>query len=148
MRRQEFLGILGSNNRLVTRSPRAAARPFAPYRRVVGFEANDPGAHRLIAAFKIEQRGHAYVINARASTRSDVGITQDVGLELQILQTVLDYIPDADDSGELAIAQHRHVAHAMARHELHHAIDTLVGGDGDHAVCMISFTSIGAVLSP
>jgi hypothetical protein len=25
-----------------------------------------PDPHRLIAAFKIEQRGHAYVINARA----------------------------------------------------------------------------------
>src|SRR5262245_13762485 len=50
------------------------------------------------------------------STRGHVGITQDVGLRLQILQTVLDYITDADDAGELAVAQHRHVSHAMARH--------------------------------
>jgi hypothetical protein len=97
---------------------------------LLGFKATT----QLIAAFKIEQRGHAYVINARALTRGDVRITQDVSLNLQILQTVLDYITDADDSGELAIAQHRHVAHAMARHELHHVIDTLVGGHGDHAV--------------
>ena len=40
----------------------------------------------------VQQRGDAYVINAQASTRGDVGITQEVGLELQILQTVLDYI--------------------------------------------------------
>src|SRR5215831_2598406 len=32
------------------------------------------------------------------------------------LQTVLDYITDADDTGEVAVAQHRHVAHAVARH--------------------------------
>src|SRR6516162_7933967 len=68
------------------------------------------------------------------STRGHVGITQDVGLTLQILQTVLNYITDADDTGKIAVAQHRHVAHAMARHQLHHATDTLVRGHGDHAV--------------
>ena len=60
--------------------------------------------------------------------RGHVGITQDVGLTLQILQTVLDYIADADDTGEIAVAQHRHVADAMAGHQLHHATDTLVRG--------------------
>ena len=35
--------------------------------------------------------------------RGHVGIAQDVGLTLQILQTVLDYITDADDTGELAV---------------------------------------------
>jgi putative tryptophan/tyrosine transport system substrate-binding protein len=35
-----------------------------------------------------------------------VGITQDVGLRLQIFQTVLDHITNADDTGELAVAQH------------------------------------------
>src|SRR5262245_51304293 len=68
------------------------------------------------------------------STRGQVRITQDVCLTLQILQTVLDYITDADDTGELAVAQHRHVAHAMTCHQLHHATDTLVRGHGDHAV--------------
>jgi len=37
------------------------------------------------------------------SPRPHVGIAQDVGLTLQILQTVLDYITDADDTGELAV---------------------------------------------
>jgi hypothetical protein len=62
------------------------------------------------------------------SMRADVGIAQDFGLELQIVQTMLDHIADADDTGELAVAQHRHVAHAMARHQVHHAIDTVVCG--------------------
>jgi hypothetical protein len=34
--------------------------------------------------------------------RGHVSITQDVGLRLQIFQTVLDHITDADDTGELA----------------------------------------------
>jgi hypothetical protein len=61
--------------------------------------------------------------------RGHVSITQDVGLRLQIFQTVLDHITDADDTGQLAVAQHGHVAHAMTRHKLHHATDTLVLGE-------------------
>jgi len=76
----------------------------------------------------------ACVINAEAFNVWPVGITQDVGLRLQIFQAVLDYITDADDTGELAVAQHGHVAHAMARHKVHHATDTLVRGYGDHAI--------------
>src|SRR5262245_22042968 len=68
------------------------------------------------------------VFAPRRSTRGHVSITQDVSLTLQILETVLDYITDADDAGELSVAQHRHVAHAMARHQVHHATDTLVRG--------------------
>jgi hypothetical protein len=67
------------------------------------------------------------------STRGHVGIAQDVGLTLQILQTMLDHITDANDTRELAVAQHRHVADAMASHQLHNATDALVGGYGDHA---------------
>jgi hypothetical protein len=37
--------------------------------------------------------------------RGHVGIAQDVGLTLQILQTVLDYITDADDADEVVVAQ-------------------------------------------
>jgi hypothetical protein len=57
------------------------------------------------------------VITSGCSVRGQVGIAQDIGLTLQILQTVLDYVTDADDAGELAVAQHRHVAHAMASHQ-------------------------------
>jgi hypothetical protein len=38
------------------------------------------------------------------STRGIVGIAQDVRLKLQILQSMLDYIADADDSDQLAVA--------------------------------------------
>jgi hypothetical protein len=37
-----------------------------------------------------------------ASTRGVVGVAQDVRLELQIFQTMLDYIADADDTGAIA----------------------------------------------
>src|SRR6516165_9264675 len=47
---------------------------------------------------------------------------------------VLDYVTDADDTGDLAVAQHRHVSYAVARHQLHHVTDTLVRRHGDHAV--------------
>ena len=60
--------------------------------------------------------------------RGDVSITQDVSLKLQIVQTVLYYISDADDTGEIAIAQHQHMAHAMMRHEFHHPIHALLRG--------------------
>src|SRR4051794_7510303 len=46
----------------------------------------------------------------------DVGITQCVTFKLQVVQTTLDDITNADDPGELSIAQYRHVAHAMLRH--------------------------------
>jgi hypothetical protein len=38
------------------------------------------------------------------STGGVVGVAEDVRLELQIFQTMLDYIADADDTGEPAIA--------------------------------------------
>jgi hypothetical protein len=48
---------------------------------------------------KIGKRGYAYGATLEPSTRSIVGITQDVRLKLQILQSMLDDIADADDTG-------------------------------------------------
>jgi hypothetical protein len=56
--------------------------------------------------------------------------------------TVLDYVTDADDTGDLAVAQHRHVSYAVARHQLHHATDTFVRGTVITPYRMISFTGI------
>jgi hypothetical protein len=56
----------------------------------------------------------------------------------QIVQAILDYIADADDTSEPAVAQHWHVAHAMVRHQIHHAGDTLLRGHGDPAVRLAS----------
>ena len=36
------------------------------------------------------------------------------------LPATLDHVADADDTGELAVAQNRYVAHAVARHQVHH----------------------------
>src|SRR6185437_13090117 len=68
------------------------------------------------------------------STPGVVDITQNARLELQVLQPMLDHIADADDTGQLAAAQYRHVAHAMVRHQLHDAIDAFVRRHGGHAV--------------
>ena len=48
---------------------------------------------------KIGKDGHAYEPTSEPSTRGVVDITQDVRLKLQILQPMLDYIADADDTG-------------------------------------------------
>jgi hypothetical protein len=58
--------------------------------------------------------------------RGHVGITQNVGLTLQILQTVLYDITDADDTDEIAVAQQGCNIRAfpasirLDAHKLHH----------------------------
>ena len=47
----------------------------------------------------IVARRHACETTPEPSTRGVVGIAQDVRLKLQILQPMLDYITDADNSG-------------------------------------------------
>ena len=48
---------------------------------------------------KIGKHGHAYETTPEPSTRGVVDITQDVRLKLQLLQSILDYIADAYDTG-------------------------------------------------
>jgi hypothetical protein len=48
---------------------------------------------------KIGKHGHAYEPTPEPSARGVVDITQDVRLKLQILQSMPDYIADADDTG-------------------------------------------------
>ena len=62
-------------------------------------------------------------------------------MHYQILQSMLVYIADADDTGQLAVAHYRHVALASSS-QVHHAIDTLVRGLAGTPHCMISFTDI------
>jgi hypothetical protein len=47
---------------------------------------------------KIEKHGLAYETPPEPSPRGVVDITQDVRLKLQILQSMLDYIADADNT--------------------------------------------------
>ena len=63
-----------------------------------------------------------------ALTCSNVGIAQDVGLEFQIVQTMFDHVADANYTGELAVMDHRHVAHAVAGHQVHHVRDSFGRG--------------------
>ena len=48
---------------------------------------------------KIGKHGHVYETTPKPSTRGIVDITQDVRLKPQLLQSILDYIADADDTG-------------------------------------------------
>ena len=48
---------------------------------------------------KIGKHGHAYETTPEPSTRGVVDITQDACLKLQLLQSILDDIADADDTG-------------------------------------------------
>lgn len=65
----------------------------------------------VLAAQVIEPEGHTLPrtygepVERRPglSTRGVVGIAQDVRLKLQIVQPMLDYIADADDTGKLAV---------------------------------------------
>ena len=45
---------------------------------------------------------------------SNIGVAQDAVLKLQVVHAIFDDVADADDTGKLAIAQNRHMAHAMA----------------------------------
>lgn len=42
---------------------------------------------------------HAYETMSEPSTRDAVGIMEDIPLKLQFLQSILDHIADADDTG-------------------------------------------------
>lgn len=55
-------------------------------------------AGRRSSSNKIGKRGHAYEPTPEPSTRGVIDITQDVRLKLQILQSMLDHIADADDT--------------------------------------------------
>ena len=65
--------------------------------------------------------------------RRDIGIAQDVVLQLQIVQPMSDDVADADDAGELSVAQNRHMAHPMTGHQAHHVGNGFGRGNGDHA---------------
>ena len=82
------------------------------------------------------------------SMRGDIGIAQDVVLQLQIVQAKFDDIADADDACKLSVAQNRHVAHPMAGHQAHHVSETVsVGETVITPRRMISLTGIDVALA-
>ncbi len=44
---------------------------------------------------------------------SNVDIAEDVRFKFQIIQAVLNHVAYADNANQLAVAKHRHVAHAF-----------------------------------
>src|SRR5262245_46588405 len=57
----------------------------------------------------------------------DERVAQHVGLQLQLVQPVLDDVTDADDALEPSIDDHRQVPHAQPRHPAHHFLEVVVG---------------------
>ena len=63
---------------------------------------------------------HKTAANYRlTSVASNVDIAENARFELQIIQPVLNHVTYADNASQLAVAKHRHVAHAMAGHQVH-----------------------------
>ena len=80
--------------------------------------------------------------------RGNVGVTQNVSLELQVAQTVLDHIADADEPASLPS---RSTGMWRTRWCVMSFITRLTLSSGDTVImpyCMISFTGIDAAASP
>jgi hypothetical protein len=63
-----------------------------------------------------------------------VDIAKDARFKFQIIQPVLNYVAYAYHASELAVAKHRHVAHAMAGHQVHHMREIISEGGSNQAV--------------
>jgi hypothetical protein len=50
---------------------------------------------------------------------SNVDIAENARFKFQIIQPVLNHVTYADNASQLAVAKHRHVAHAVAGHQAH-----------------------------
>ena len=85
---------------------------------------------------------------ALTSMASNVGIAEDVRFKFQIIQPVLNHVAHADNASQLAIAKHRHMAHAMAGHQAHQ-VGEIIARDAVIKPCvMMSFTCMDATGSP
>src|SRR5215471_3183383 len=63
----------------------------------------------------------------------DVGL-QRGALQLDLVEPVLDDVADADEAGELAVAEHRQVADAPLGHEGHQVRNPILRAAGDHGL--------------
>ena len=53
---------------------------------------------------------------------SNVDIAEDARFKFKIIQTMFNHVAYADNASQLAVAKHRHVAHAMASHQVHQGV--------------------------
>ena len=65
--------------------------------------------------------------------RSNVDIAKDVRFKFKIIQPVFNHVAYADNASQLAVAKHRHVAHAGG-HQAHYVGEIIPKGCGDQAV--------------
>ena len=70
----------------------------------------------------------------RSSVGSNVDIAEDARFKFQIIQTMFNHVAYADNAGQLAVVKHRHVAHAMASHQVHQVGEIVPEGRSDQAV--------------
>ena len=65
---------------------------------------------------------------------SNVDIAEDARFKFQIIQPVFNHVAYADNASQLAVAKHRHVAHAMAGHQAHQVGEIIPEGRGGAAL--------------
>src|SRR6516164_710025 len=68
------------------------------------------------------------------SVANNVDIAQDARFKFQIIQPVFNHVAYADNASQLAVAKHRHVAHAMMGHQAHQVGEIIAKGRGDQAM--------------
>ena len=61
---------------------------------------------------------------------SNVDIAEDARFKFQVIQPALNHVAYADNASQLAIANHRQVAHAMASHQAHQVGEIIPEGGG------------------
>jgi hypothetical protein len=60
----------------------------------------------------------------------DIGVTQNVPLEPEIVHAMLDDVADADDAGQFAIFDHEYVTRTVAGHQRHDPLEAVVARRG------------------
>ena len=65
---------------------------------------------------------------------SHVDISENARSKFQIIQPVLNHVAYADHASQLAVVKHRHVAYAMASHQVHQVGEIIPEGRGDQAM--------------
>src|SRR5262249_14897014 len=63
------------------------------------------------------------------------GFPQDVGLELQLVQSGFDHVTDADDPAQAMALHHRQMTNAVAGHSRHDRRDAVLGRAGGDLRC-------------
>ena len=73
-----------------------------------------------------------------------------MGLDLQLVEPVLDHVADADDADHLAIPEHGQVAEAALGHRLHQVVEAVLGRAGHdlpgHQLADLHLQKLGAVI--